>query len=187
MAGVGGQGVIMASDLLSEVLLKSGFDVKKSEVHGMAQRGGSVVSHVRFGEEVLSPLIKKGSADILFSLELLESLRYIDYLKNETVIILNDYSLNPPSVSLGVDKYPEGIYELLKGSFPNVSLIKGLEIAEGLGNPKAVGTVILGHLSKYIDIAADKWTEVMKDNLPKKILEINLNAFDAGRAVKTDS
>ena len=95
MAGVGGQGVIMASDLLSEVLLKSGFDVKKSEVHGMAQRGGSVVSHVRYGEEVLSPLIKRGSADILFSLEILESLRYIDYLNRDTVIILNDYRLNP--------------------------------------------------------------------------------------------
>lgn len=184
MAGVGGQGVIMASDLLSEVLLKSGFDVKKSEVHGMAQRGGSVVTHVRFGDKVFSPLIKKESADILFSLELLETLRYIDFLNRDTIIILNDYRLNPPSVSLGVEKYPEGIYELLERSFPRVSLIKGLEIAENLGNAKAVGTVVLGHLSNYIDVTADKWIEVMKDSLPKKILDINLKAFDAGRSVE---
>lgn len=184
MAGVGGQGVISASDLLSEVLLKSGFDVKKSEVHGMAQRGGSVVTHVRFGKTVYSPLIKKGSADILFSLELLETLRYIDYLKEGSIIILNDYRLNPPSVSLGVDKYPEGIYETLKRVFPRVSLVKGLDIATDLGNPKAVGTVVLGHLSNYLEIEESKWIDILKENLPKKILNVNIKAFEEGRSIE---
>lgn len=184
MTGVGGQGVILASDLLTEVLLESGFDAKKSEVHGMAQRGGSVVSNVRFGKKVFSPLIQNGCADILFSLELLESLRYIDYLNKDSIIIINDYRLKPPSVSLGTDKYPDGIYELLKKTFPKVSLIKGLEIATKLGNPKAVGTVVMGHLSNYLDIDKSTWVKVLNRELPKKILDVNLKAFEEGRAIE---
>ena len=184
MAGVGGQGVILASDLVTEVLLESGFDAKKSEIHGMAQRGGSVVSNVRFGKKVFSPLIQNGCADILFSLELLESLRYIDYLNKDSIIIINDYRLKPPSVSLGADKYPDGIYELLNKSFPKVSLIKGLEIATNLGNPKAAATVVMGHLSNYLDIDETIWIKVLNRELPKKILDVNLKAFKEGRAIK---
>lgn len=184
MAGVGGQGIIMASNILSEALLAAGYDVKKSEVHGMAQRGGSVVSHVRFGEKVYSPLIRKGDVDILYCLELLESLRYTDYLKKDSVIILNKYRLNPPSVSLGVQTYPEEIPELVRENFPKTVILDGVEMARGVGNPKTVSTVILGHLSRYIDIPVTVWSDVMKERLPKKIFDVNLKAFDAGRSVE---
>ncbi|MBN1882944.1 MAG: indolepyruvate oxidoreductase subunit beta [Deltaproteobacteria bacterium] len=184
MAGVGGQGIIMASNMLSEALLAAGRDVKKSEVHGMAQRGGSVTSHVRFGRKVFSPLIRKGEVDILYSLELLETLRYTDYLKKETVIILNDYRLNPPSVSLGAKTYPEGIPELVRANFPRTTLIDGVGIAREVGNPKTVSTVILGHLSLYIDMPENTWADIMSDRLPSKILDVNLKAFHAGREIK---
>ena len=184
MTGVGGQGIIMASNILSEALLAAGHDVKKSEVHGMAQRGGSVVSHVRFGNKVYSPLIRKGEVDILYCLEILEALRYTDYLKKDSIVILNNYRLNPPSVSLGAQTYPEGIPELMRKHFPRTTLIEGVELAKEAGNPKTVSTVILGHLSRYIDIPDDTWADVMKDRLPSKILEVNQKAFDAGRAVK---
>lgn len=184
MAGIGGQGIIMASNILSEALLAAGYDVKKSEVHGMAQRGGSVVSHVRFGNKVFSPLIRKGEVNILYSLEVLETLRYTDYLEKDSIIILNNYRLNPPSVSLGAQTYPEGIPELMKEHFPRTTLIDGVELAKEAGNPKTVSTVILGHLSRYIDIPDDTWADVMKDRLPPKILQVNLKAFEAGRAVK---
>jgi indolepyruvate ferredoxin oxidoreductase beta subunit len=184
MAGVGGQGIIMASNILSEALLAAGHDVKKSEVHGMAQRGGSVVSHVRFGPKVFSPLIRKGDADILYSLELLETLRCTEYLKKDSVVILNDYRLNPPSVSLGAQTYPEGIPELVKAHFPRTTLIDGVTMAKEAGNPRTVSTVILGHLSCYIDVPDDTWTDIMKERLPSKILDVNLRAFDAGRSIK---
>ena len=183
MVGVGGQGIIMASDILAEVLLTIGFDVKKSEVHGMAQRGGSVVSQVRFGKKVYSPLIKKGEVDILFSLEMLESLRYVDYLNNNSIIILNNYCLNPPSVSLGVSKYPDpdGIYKIFKDNFPHVTILEGLELASKAGNQKAVGTVFLGSLSWHLDIDENVWFDVMKKRLPGKVIDVNISAFEAGR------
>jgi len=184
MTGVGGQGIIMASNVLSEALLAAGYDVKKSEVHGMAQRGGSVTSHVRFGQKVYSPLIRKGEVDILYCLELLESLRYTDYLKKDSIVILNNYRLNPPSVSLGAESYPEGIAEIVKNNFPRTSLLDGVELAKEAGNPKTVSTVILGHLSRYIDIPDDIWTDIMKEKFPSKILDVNLKAFNAGKAIK---
>jgi len=184
MAGVGGQGIIMASNILAETLLSAGYDVKKSEVHGMAQRGGSVVCHVRFGKKVYSPLIRKGEVDILYSLEILETLRYTEYLKKDSVIILNNYRLNPPSVSLGAQTYPEGIPDLVKKNFPRTTLIDGVDTAKEAGNPRTVSTVILGHLSRYIDIPDNTWKDIMKDRLPSKIIGVNLKAFNAGRAIK---
>lgn len=184
MVGVGGQGIIMASDILAEALLAQGNDVKKSEVHGMAQRGGSVTTHVRFGKKVYSPLIRKGEVDILFSLELLESLRYIQYLNKDSVIILNDYRQNPPSVSLGKDEYPEGTYELFKENFSRVTLIDGLNLATEAGNPKAVSSVILGHLSLYIDIPRDTWFSIIDERLPKKVVDVNFRAFDSGSKIE---
>jgi indolepyruvate ferredoxin oxidoreductase beta subunit len=183
MVGVGGQGIIMASDILSEALLAHGYDVKKSEVHGMAQRGGSVNTHVRFGKKVFSPLIRKGEVDILYSLELLESVRYISYLNKDSVIILNDYRQNPPSVSLGKDEYPDGIYELFKENFSKVTLIDGLSMATKAGNAKAVSSVILGHLSLYLDISKDRWFSILEGRLPKKVVDVNFKAFDSGRDI----
>ncbi len=187
MVGVGGQGIILASDILSESLMTAGFDVKKSEVHGMAQRGGSVVSHVRFGKKVYSPLIKKGETDILYSLEMLESLRYIDFLNKDSVVILNDYRLNPPSVSLGVEQYPEGIYDIFKKYFSRVTLIHGFEMATENGNPRTMGIIVLGHLSRYLDVPQDIWHSVIRQRVPKKAVDVNLKAFEMGSAIPTVS
>jgi indolepyruvate ferredoxin oxidoreductase beta subunit len=183
MAGVGGQGIILASDVLADSLMAAGLDVKKSEVHGMAQRGGSVTSHVRFGKKVYSPLIEKGSTDILYCLEMLEALRSIDFLHRDSVIILNDYRLNPPSVSLGVEPYPEGIYDILKKHFGKVILIEGLTMAKKNGDARTMGIVVLGHLSLYLDVGQDIWRSVIERRVPKKAIDVNLAAFEMGRAV----
>jgi len=183
MVGVGGQGIILASDILAESLMEAGFDVKKSEVHGMAQRGGSVTSHVRFGKKVYSPLIARGQADFLYCLEMLESLRSIDFLKPDSLIILNDYRLNPPSVSLGVEEYPEGIYETFTRYFPRVALIDGVDLAKKNGNPRTMGIIILGYLSRYIDVPQNIWESVIRRRVPKKVVDVNLSAFEIGRRI----
>jgi indolepyruvate ferredoxin oxidoreductase beta subunit len=183
MAGVGGQGIILASDVLADSLMAAGMDVKKSEVHGMAQRGGSVTSHVRFGKKVHSPLIEKGTADILYCLEMLEALRAVDFLHKDSVIILNDYRLNPPSVSLGAESYPEGIYDILKKHFGKVILIDGLGMAQKNGDPRTMGVVVLGHLSLYLDVGKDIFRSVIERRVPKKAINANLTAFEMGRAV----
>lgn len=183
MVGVGGQGIILASDILAESLMEAGFDVKKSEVHGMAQRGGSVTSHVRFGKKVYSPLIGKRRVDILYSLEMLEALRSIDFLKSDSFIILNDYRLNPPSVSLGVEEYPEGIYDIFRRYFSKVKLIGGVDLARKNGNPRTVGIIILGYLSLCLDVPEDIWRSVIRRRVPKKVVDVNLSAFDIGRGI----
>jgi indolepyruvate ferredoxin oxidoreductase beta subunit len=180
MVGVGGQGIILASDILAESLMEAGYDVKKSEVHGMAQRGGSVTSHVRFGKKVYSPLIARGQADILYCLEMLEAVRSIDFLKPDSLVILNDYRLNPPSVSLGAEEYPEGIYELFTRYFKRVALIDGVELAKKNGNPRTMGIIILGYLSRYLDVPPDIWETVIKRRVPKKVVDVNLSAFEIG-------
>jgi indolepyruvate ferredoxin oxidoreductase beta subunit len=183
MVGVGGQGIILASDILAESLMEAGFDVKKSEVHGMAQRGGSVTSHVRFGKKVYSPLIARGRADILYCLEMLEALRSIDFLHPDSLVILNDYRLNPPSVSLGVEEYPEGIDDIFRRYFSRVKLIDGIELARKSGNPRTMGIVILGYLSLYLDVPEDIWRAVIERRVPKKVVGVNLSAFDIGRGI----
>ena len=182
-AGLGGQGVLRASDIAADAALRHGYDVKKSEVHGMAQRGGSVTSHVRFGKKVYSPLIGKGQADILYSLEMLEALRSIDFLKPKSLVILNDFRLNPPSVSLGVEQYPEGIYELFAKYFPKVKLIDGMDLARKNGNARTMGIVILGHLSVYLDVPLDVWHSVIRKRVPQKVIDVNLSAFEIGRGI----
>jgi indolepyruvate ferredoxin oxidoreductase beta subunit len=183
MVGVGGQGIILASDILAESLMEAGFDVKKSEVHGMAQRGGSVTSHVRFGKKVYSPLIPRGQTDFLYCLEMLESLRSIDFLKPDSVIILNNYRLNPPSVSLGVEEYPEGIYETFTRYFSRVSLIDGVDLAKKNGNPRTMGIIILGYLSRYLDVPGNIWESVIRRRVPKKVVDVNLSAFEIGSRI----
>ena len=183
MVGVGGQGIILASDILAESLMEAGFDVKKSEVHGMAQRGGSVTSHIRFGKKVYSPLIARRQVDILYCLEMLEALRSVDFLKPDSLIILNDYRLNPPSVSLGVEEYPEGIYEIFTRYFSRVALLDGVGLAKKNGNPRTMGTIILGYLSQYLDIPQDIWESVIKRRVPKKAVDVNLSGFAIGRSI----
>ena len=152
MVGVGGQGVILASEIISEVMMRAGHDVKKSEVHGMAQRGGSVSSHVRFGHKVYSPLIKKGDADVLFSFELLESARYLDFLRSDALLIVNNQKVLPPSVTLGADTYPEQLPELLRERFSRVDIVDALDIAKQAGNARALNVAFLGALSKHFGV-----------------------------------
>jgi indolepyruvate ferredoxin oxidoreductase beta subunit len=183
MVGVGGQGIILASDILADSLMEAGFDVKKSEVHGMAQRGGSVSSHIRFGKKVYSPLIARRQVDILYCLEMLESLRSVDFLKPDSLIILNDYRLNPPSVSLGVEQYPEGIYDIFTRYFSRVMLIDGIDLAKKNGNIRTMGIVILGYLSRYLDVPDDIWKSVIQRRVPKKVVDVNQSAFEIGRSI----
>ena len=181
MVGVGGQGVILASEILSEVMMRAGYDVKKSEVHGMAQRGGSVSTHVRFGSKVYSPLIKKGDADILFSFEVLESVRHLDFLKKDALIIVNNQKVLPPSVTLGADTYPDNILEILRERFANVDMVDALEIAKAAGNSRALNVAFLGALSRYIEVDESMWKEVISSMLPPKLVEVNTKAFTLGR------
>ena len=181
VVGVGGQGVIVASKLLTNVVLNAGFDVKKSEVHGMAQRGGSVVSLVRFGKEVFSPLVKKGEGDILLSFEQLESVRYLDYLYKDSFILLNSQKVLPPSVSMGVESYPRDIPEKIKGKFKNTVLVEGLDLALQAGNPKAINTVLLGVLSQKLDIKETIWLKAIRDYFPPKLHAVNQKGFALGR------
>ena len=181
VVGVGGQGVIVASKLLTNVVLKAGFDVKKSEVHGMAQRGGSVVSQVRFGEEVFSPLVKKGEGDILLSFEQLESLRYLDYLYKDSFVLMNNQKVLPPSVSMGLERYPLDIPKKVKGQFKNTVLVEGLDLALQAGNPKAINTVLLGVLSQKLDIKETIWLKAIREYFPAKLHGVNEKGFALGR------
>jgi indolepyruvate ferredoxin oxidoreductase beta subunit len=180
MAGVGGQGTLLASEILSEVLMQAGYDVKKAEVHGMAQRGGSVVSHVRFGKKVYSSIIPEGEADVLFGFELLETYRYLPLVKSDGAVVVNNLSIAPPSVALGVREYPQNIDQKLKTRCNNVRLVNGLELAEEAGNPRTVNTVLLGALSNTLQPSHEQWIAAIKALVPEKFLEVNLKAFELG-------
>ena len=180
LVGVGGEGVIRASDILSSVMLKAGYDVKKSEVHGMAQRGGCVSSHVRFGKKVFSPLTKKGDVDILVSFEKMETLRYLEYLKPEGKVIINNNEVFPPSVNLGEENYPEDSLDIVNTCFADVKVVDASEMAREAGNVRMANTIVLGLLSTYIDVAASIWEEVLGDSFQEKIISGNLAAFKLG-------
>ena len=185
LAGVGGQGILLASDIICKVMMEKGYDVKKSEVHGMAQRGGCVTSHVRYGKKVYSPLAKKGDVDLIVSFEKLESLRYLDYLKPSGMVIVNDEEIYPPSVNLGDADYPKGIYESIRAQFgqDSVKVIPGPELAAKAGNRRAVNTVMLGAISRFIpEVSPEEWKRVLGEVLPEKLVKDNLKAFDMGRA-----
>mgnify|MGYP001096087226 CR=1 FL=1 len=180
IVGVGGQGTLLASRVLGNVAMKMDHDVKVSEVHGMSQRGGSVVTYVKMGKKVYSPIIEKGEADIIIAFERLEALRWIGYLKKDGTLILNDQRIDPMPVITGNAKYPESIVEKIKNNFANVVAIDALEIAKQCGNIKAVNTVLLGLLAKSTAIDKQVWIESLKQNVPSKALEVNLKAFEAG-------
>jgi indolepyruvate ferredoxin oxidoreductase, beta subunit len=184
LSGVGGQGTILASNILGQVLLDAGYDVKKAEVHGMAQRGGDVTTHFRFGEKVYSPLIKQGDVDYLVSFELLEALRYLSWVKPEGKVILNNFSILPPAVSLGKMEYPKDVAKTFKKHFKeNVWLVNGYEIAKGIGNIQVANVVLLGALSNFFpELKAEQWTAGIRNLLPTKLHEINVKAFDEGKS-----
>jgi len=181
IAGVGGQGVLKASDILSAVIIEAGMDVKKSEVHGMAQRGGCVTSHVRYGSRVYSPLARKGDVDLILSFEKLETLRYLDYLKEGGRVIINDLEVYPPSVNMGEAEYPPNVIDLVADHVDTVEVIDASEKAARLGDPRMVNTILLGVLSRHMDIDTAVWEKVLRKTFPPKVVEKNIEAFHLGR------
>lgn len=181
LAGVGGQGIILASDIMAEVFLEAGYDVKKSEIHGMAQRGGSVTSHIRFGKKVYSPIVKRGDVDILLAFEELEALRWINHIKSDGVVILNDHKINPPIVNLGQMIYPERIDETIRRDFTNLHVLPGTRLAQKAGDIRCANVVLLGALSQVCDIDRDLWIDVILRHLPPKVHSVNRRAFAMGR------
>lgn len=180
IVGVGGQGTLLASRILGNVALKKSYDVKVSEVHGMSQRGGSVVTYVKFDKKVYSPLVEKGEADIIMAFERLEALRWISYLKDRGRMIINDQRIDPMPVIIGKAAYPQGIIENIKGNYENIVSIDALRIAKECGNVKAVNLVLLGVMAKSTDIEKEVWMESLKEVVPKKLLDVNVKAFEAG-------
>ncbi len=183
MAGVGGQGTILASNILAEVGLQLGYDVKKAEVHGMAQRGGQVDSHIRWGNKVHSPLVEENNADYLIGFEMLEAARFPHFLKKNSLALVNEYRINPPLVNLGKATYPskKEIEALLLERAEKVLWIEGTGIARDLGNPAMVGVVMLGALSNLVGGDREAWLEVVRRMVPEKFAELNIKAFNAGR------
>jgi len=183
LVGVGGQGILLAAEILSETCMLAGFDVKKSEIHGMSQRGGSVVSHVRYGKEVFSPIVPEGEGDLLFGFELMESYRSLPLLKEGATVVSNDLCIPPPSVLMGQEPYPASLSEKIAERFPDFILVDGQQLAIEAGNARAANTVLLGAVSKRLDIEERYWLEAIERMVPKKALEVNLKAFQIGRAL----
>jgi len=183
-SGVGGQGTILASNILGQVLLSAGHDVKKAEVHGMAQRGGDVTTHFRYGKKVYSPLIKQGEVDFLVSFELLEALRYINWVKPEGKVILNNQKILPPSVNLGKMEYPGDVEKTFRKYFKDsVWVVDGRGIAKELGNVQVANVVLIGALSNFFpELSREQWVGAIKDLLPPRLHEINIEAFRRGKA-----
>lgn len=183
IVGVGGQGTLLASKMLGQVLLQQGYDVKVSEVHGMSQRGGSVVTYVRFGDKVYSPVIDKGEADIILSFEKLEAARWLEYLKPGGRIITNTQEMEPMPVITGAADYPENLVEKMQAAGAKVDAKDFLAIAEKAGSAKAVNISLMGRLSTYYpEIPEEQWLEALEAIVPAKFLELNKKAFAMGRA-----
>ena len=183
IVGVGGQGTLLASKLLGNVLIAQGYDVKLSEVHGMSQRGGSVVTYVRYGEKVYSPIVDQGEADYILSFEILESARWISYLKKGGKLITNTQKTWPMPVITGATAYPENIVEKLSAKC-DVLAVDALKLATEAGSPKAVNVVLIGVLSKIMDIPEAAWLHAIDETVPAKFLELNRKAFMLGRQAK---
>lgn len=180
IVGVGGQGTLLASKVMGKVFLDSGYDVKVSEVHGMSQRGGSVVTYVRYGDEVYSTLIDKGEADILLSFEALEAARWLPYLKKDGVVITNTQRLNPMSVVMGKATYPDDILEKVKAAGVNPVEVDALALAEEAGSAKSVNVVLLGIAAKHIGLDKQLWLDAVKSTVPPKTVDMNVAAFEKG-------
>ena len=181
IVGVGGQGSLLASKLLGRMLLQKGYDIKVSEVHGMSQRGGSVVTYVRFGEKVYSPVIDKGEADFIVSFEMLEAARWTEYLKPGGKIVVNTQQISPMPVIIGAAEYPQGLVEKMQSAGLDVDAFDALALAEQAGSAKAVNIVLMGHLSRNFDFTEEEWMDAIEKSVPAKFLELNKTAFKLGR------
>lgn len=180
LVGVGGQGTILASKILAEVALKSGLDVKMSEIHGMAQRGGSVVTHVKMSDKVYSPLVEKGAADVILAFEQLEALRWLEYLKPEGEVIVSLQVMEPVPVILGKAEYPQDIVGRLYSKVAKVTAVDALSIASECGNAKASNVVMMGVLAQKLGFPQESWLDSLKEIVPEKLLAVNLQAFEKG-------
>lgn len=179
IVGVGGQGTLLTSRILGGIITKSGYDVKLSEVHGMAQRGGSVVTFVRYGDKVYEPIVEEGCADVLIAFERLEALRYAHFLKPEGVLIVNDQRIDPMTVVTGAAEYPENIIEDLSKKYKVISL-NAMEEAKKIGNSRVFNTIIVGVAAKHMNFSKEDWLEVIEKTVPPKTVDINKKAFEAG-------
>lgn len=181
IVGVGGQGALLASKTLGQVLLDSGFDVKVSEVHGMSQRGGSVVTYVRYGKKVYSPIVDKGQADFIVSFEMLEAARYTEYLKTDGQIVVNTQNIDPMPVITGAAEYPTNLQEKIQAANIKIDALDCLTLAEQAGTSKAVNIVLMGRLSKYMEFPLETWLQAIEKLVKPQFLEINKKAFLLGR------
>ncbi|MDD3220667.1 MAG: indolepyruvate oxidoreductase subunit beta [Lachnospiraceae bacterium] len=182
IVGVGGQGTLLTSRILGGIAIHAGYDVKLSEVHGMAQRGGSVVTFVRYGDKVEEPIVEVGQADVLIAFERLEALRYIHYLKKDGVLIVNDWRIDPITVVTGVAEYPEHILEDLEKTH-TVYRVNAMEEAKKLGNSRVFNIIVLGLAAKYMDYTKEDWLTVIENTVPSKTVEINKKAFELGYSI----
>ena len=180
IVGVGGQGTLLASKLLGNAMLSSGYDVKVSEVHGMSQRGGSVVTYVRFGDKVYSPIIEQGEADLILSFEQLESARYLPYLKKGGKIIVNTQQIDPMPVIIGDKVYPQDILETIEELGIDITATNALELAEQAGSVKAVNVVLIGVMAQKLHLDKEIWIDTIKSTVPPKFIDMNLKAFELG-------
>lgn len=180
LCGVGGQGIILASKILATGLIKAGYDVKMSEVHGMAQRGGSVTTQVRYGEKVYSPIIGKGQADVLVSFEKMETPRWLDFVKADGRVVMNDYEIPSAPILSGAANYPKGVIEDISAKI-NTTVFKAAELAEGIGNIKTMNVIIVGALVKAMGLEGIvDWNEVIKETVKERFVDINVKAFNLG-------
>ena len=181
LVGVGGQGTLLASRILGNVLLSAGYDVKVSEVHGMSQRGGSVVTYIKYGDKIFSPVIEKGEADVIISFEELEAARWLPYLKKGGKIITNTQQINPMPVIMGVQEYPENLTEKIRAKGVDITAIDALSLAEQAGSSRAVNVVLMGLISKTAGFPEEAWQSALDACVPGKAIDINKKAFELGR------
>lgn len=182
IVGVGGQGTLLTSRILGNLAIRGGYDVKLSEVHGMAQRGGSVVTFVRYGQQVAEPIVEEGQADVLIAFERLEALRYLHFVKEDGVIVVNDWRIDPITVVTGAAQYPEGVTETLQKARRTV-VVEATRTAIEMGAPKAFNVVVLGAAARYVGFGREDWLRVIEETVPPRTVEVNRRAFEAGYAM----
>jgi len=182
-SGVGGQGILLASEVTAYALLAAGYDAKKSEVHGMAQRGGSVTAQLRYGDKVYSPLIEPGKADILISFEMMEAARYLPYLHKESKVIVNTQQIKPPSVAMGQIPYPADVLDAISSQGIQVVVVDAFDIAQDAGEVKAANIVMVGAMSAFLPMEVAVYENIINTRIPERFREVNLKAFAAGRAI----
>ena len=180
ICGVGGQGILLASDIVAKVAMKAGKDVKKSEVHGMSQRGGDVISSVRYGDKVYSPIVGDGMADVILAFEKLEALRNIHLLKDTGRVIVNDYRLDPLPVASGLMEYPRDVIDRIKKRSADAIILNAIDIARKAGNTKTTNTVLLGVLARLLEFSREIWIKIIESRVPPKTVDVNKKAFEMG-------